>query len=139
MVMMTYAMGAKFTSQYQRSDTEMIADPSPYQLILMLMTGAMDRVARAKGAMEHKVIEEKGLRIGQAISIIGGLRESLDMEKGGELAVNLDSLYDYMQQRLLEANIKNDLSLLDEVSRLMGTIKSGWEEIPPELRIGVAR
>lgn len=133
--MMTYAAGRKFTNQYRQSDTE-VADATPYQLILMLMTGALERIARAKGAIEYQVVEEKGLRISQAISIIGGLRESLDMEKGGELAANLDALYDYMQQRLLEANIKNSIALLDEVSQLLATVKSGWEGIPQEYRIG---
>ncbi|MCY1305876.1 Flagellar secretion chaperone FliS [compost metagenome] len=72
---------------------------------------------------------EKGELIGKALGIVSGLREALDMEKGGELAGNLESLYGYITQRLLEANRNNDATILDEVAGLLREVKSGWDQI----------
>lgn len=93
------------------------------------MQGGLERLAQARGAMEREQIPEKGILIGKAIGIIGGLREALDSERGGELAGNLDRLYEYMIARLVEANTSNDTSLLDEVSALLLEVKSGWDGI----------
>jgi flagellar protein FliS len=73
---------------------------------------------------------QKGGLISQAISIIDGLRNSLDMEAGKEIAVNLDNLYEYCERRLLKANIDNDPAILDEVSSLLHEVKSAWDAIP---------
>lgn len=66
----------------------------------MLMAGALDKIATAKGHMLHENMSEKGRHISWAISIISGLQSSLDMESGGEVSANLDNLYDYMVRRL---------------------------------------
>lgn len=105
-----------------------------HRLVLMLLNGALSNIAVAKGGMEREDISVKGEAIGQAISIISGLRSSLDLNVGGELAENLDSLYDYMERRLLEANLRSDSSVLEEVSGLLHEIKEGWMGIPPEIR-----
>ncbi|WP_054773110.1 flagellar export chaperone FliS [Methylogaea oryzae] len=115
-----------------------VQEASPHRLIHMLMEGFLGRVAAAKGAIERGDIALKGESITKAIAIVGGLDDCLDMEKGGELASNLRALYVYMGERLLDANIKNDVAILDEVSRLMREIKSGWESIPEEFRNGVS-
>lgn len=116
--------------QYQTVNTQAQAvDASPHRLIQMLMEGGLTRIAQARGAMERQQTAFKGEFIGKAIAIIGGLREGLDLQKGGELAANLDSLYQYMISRLLEANVKNDAVLLDEVSGLLRNVKSGWDAI----------
>jgi len=109
-----------------------ISDASPHRLVQMLMEGALDRISTAKGNMQRGEFTEKGRFISSAISIIDGLRSSLDLDKGGEIATNLDDLYDYMNRRLLEANINNDESLLEEVHKLMSEIKSGWDGIASE-------
>jgi flagellar protein FliS len=77
---------------------------------------------------------QKGEIIGQAISIVGGLRSSLDMTAGGEIAANLDSLYEYIERRLLESNLNNDVAILDEVASLLREVKTAWESIPQESR-----
>ena len=105
---------------------------SPHRLILMLLDGALEKISSAKGFMQRKEIANKGSYISWAISIIEGLRLSLDAEKGGEVAANLDNLYEYMGRRLLEANLNDDEKMLDEVSELLNTIKSAWVEIPVE-------
>ena len=71
----------------------------------------------------------KGELISKAIGIIGGLRESLDLQQGGEIAANLDRLYEYMVSRLVEANIGNDVAIIDEVAELLRNVKSGWDAI----------
>ena len=116
--------------QYQSVNTQAQAvDASPHRLIQMLMEGGLTRIAQARGAMERQQTAMKGELIGKAIAIIGGLREGLDLQQGGELAANLDSLYQYMVSRLLEANVKNDAALLDEVAGLLRNVKTGWDAI----------
>ena len=116
--------------QYQTVSTQaQVSDASPHRLIQMLMEGGLSRLAQAKGAMERGQVALKGELLGKAIAIIGGLREGLDLRQGGELAANLDSLYEYMIRRLLEANRSNDIAALDEVSSLLREVKSGWDGI----------
>jgi flagellar protein FliS len=95
----------------------------------MLLEGALGKIAVAKGHMERGEIQPKGAQIGSAISIMEGLKTSLDMEQGGEIARNLEDLYIYMERRLIEANSSNDTSLLDEVSDLLKQIKEAWDAI----------
>lgn len=111
-----------------------VVSATPHRLIQLLMAGAVDKIAIAKGHMQRGNIAEKGRHISWAISIINGLAASLDMEKGGELAANLARLYEYMGTRLLEANLKDKPEYLDEVAVLMNNIKAGWDAIPDEFR-----
>lgn len=116
--------------QYQTVNTQAQAvDASPHRLIQMLMEGGLTRIAQARGAMQREQTALKGELIGKAIGIVGGLREGLDLQQGGELAANLDSLYHYMVSRLLEANAKNEVAPLDEVADLLRNVKSGWDAI----------
>jgi flagellar secretion chaperone FliS len=102
----------------------------PHKLISMLYQGALLAIANAKNGMMRKDIPAKGKAISHAILIIGdGLNASLNKEVGGELALNLASLYDYMNTRLLHANLKNDMAALDEVSGLLLGLKEAWESI----------
>jgi flagellar protein FliS len=110
-----------------------VMEADPHRLIQMLMEGALERISIAKGAMKQNNVALKGERIGSAISIIEGLRASLNMEAGGEISANLESMYEYMTNRLLEANMNDDADILDEVADLMRKIKSGWDEIPNNL------
>ncbi len=102
---------------------------SPHRLVDMLYEGAIERIVQAKGAMEYGQIELKGQKINSAISIVGGLRESLNEDDGGELAYNLDSLYIYIQKILANAHMKNDQALLDEAITLLGDLRSAWKQI----------
>ena len=122
----------KAIRQYQTVDTDAQAlGATPHRLIQMLMEGGLTRIAQARGAIERGWTAEKGELIGKAVGIVGGLRNGLDFEKGGELAQNLDRLYDYMIAKLTEANVHNDLARLDEVATLLREIKSGWDAIAP--------
>lgn len=123
-----YAMSAM--KQYQSVNTNaQLVDATPHRLIQMLMEGGLARLAQAKGAMERNDVALKGTLIGKTIDIVGGLRQGLNLEAGGEVAANLDNLYIYMTTRLVEANRKNDPAVLDEVAGLLREIKSGWDGI----------
>jgi flagellar protein FliS len=111
----------------------------PHQLIQMLLGGALDRIAAAKGQIERGDFAAKGAALGRAISIVAGLRKSLNHEGGGEIATNLELIYDYVERRLLEANRDNNVAVLDEVARLLGNVKAGWDGIPPEVAAAFRR
>ena len=105
---------------------------SPHQLILLLFDGAATAIAVARLHIEQNDVAQRGKHISQAIDIISnGLRVSLDMEAGGQLAEQLSALYDYMCRRLIAANIGNDVVALDEVAHLLDEIHSAWKEIAP--------
>jgi len=99
------------------------------QLVFHMMQGAISRIATARGCMLRNETAAKGEELGRAIGLIDGLRTSLDHDQGGEIAANLEALYDYMMRRLVEANLANDTNMLDEVESLLGEIKSGWESL----------
>mgnify|MGYP001545466076 FL=1 len=120
----------KAVNQYQSADNSSIAYADPHELILRLMNGAMERIAQARGAIERKETRQKGEFIGKAISIIGGLEGCLDHSQQGELSGNLSDLYQYMIIALTEANMSDDIARLNEISDLLLTIKSAWEQIP---------
>lgn len=107
-----------------------VASASPHKLILLLFEGAKAALYAARLGMTNGDIPGKGVAISRAIDIINnGLKASLDIEAGGNLAEQLSALYDYMVDRLLFANLKNETAPLDEVLGLLGQIHSAWEEI----------
>ncbi|HDZ38067.1 MAG TPA: flagellar export chaperone FliS [Marinobacter sp.] len=118
---------------YQRVNTQTsITDADPHKLIQLLYNGALERINMAKARMQAKDYAGKGKLISKAMEIVGGLRSFLDFEKGGDLAVRLEALYDYMERTLFEANAKNDVAKLDEVADLLRSIKGGWDGIREE-------
>ncbi|MBS0485507.1 MAG: flagellar export chaperone FliS [Proteobacteria bacterium] len=118
-------------SAYQRIGVETgIESADPHKLILMLFEGAQEALAKARMHMQHNEIAEKGQMISKAIMIIDhGLKASLDMNAGGDLAVKLQALYDYMAYRLLVANIQNNLEIINEVGKLLSELHGAWQEI----------
>lgn len=107
-----------------------VAAASPHQLIVMLFDGALTAISNAASQMKSSDIAGKGQSISKAISIIdNGLRASLDKTAGGDIADNLDALYEYMSNRLLLANLKNQPEILDEVHGLLKDLKQAWESI----------
>lgn len=107
-----------------------VAAADPHRLILMLFDGTHAALVAARHAMTHGEIAAKGAAISKAIAIIdGGLKASLDVKAGGMLAERLANLYDYMLNRLLAANLRNDVALIDEVSKLLGELRGAWAQI----------
>lgn len=117
--------------QYRQLGIESeVSHATPHRLIQMLFEGALSKLAAAQGALERGDLATKGEALGKAINIIGGLRSSLDISTG-EIAENLDGLYEYMNVRLLEASMQKDPQKIAEVTQLLKTLKSGWDEITP--------
>lgn len=111
-----------------------VATADPHKLISLLYQGALLAISSAKNQMLRQETAAKGKSISHAITIIDeGLKSSLDKNVGGELAQNLSALYEYMNHRLLVANLKNDVAALDEVTRLLADLKGAWEEIRPKV------
>ncbi len=105
---------------------------SPHKLITMLFDGALVAIAMGQKYMQAGDIKNKGESITKAILIIeSGLRASLNKNVGGEIAMNLDALYEYMGRRLLSANIENSQETLDEVHDLLDGLRDAWEQITP--------
>lgn len=107
-----------------------VSTASPHQLIVLLFEGARQAIIVARSGIEAGDVPKKGAAITKAIDIIlNGLRASLNLEEGGNLAQNLYALYDYMARRLLHANLNNDQAALDEVLNLLGEIHGAWISI----------
>jgi flagellar protein FliS len=118
--------------QYRQLGIEsQVSHASPHRLIQLLFEGALGRLAAAQGAIERGDVAAKGELLGKVISIVGGLRSSLDME-AGELSERLDQLYEYINLILLEASRNNDIEKVNEAIQLLKTVKSGWDEIAPQ-------
>jgi flagellar protein FliS len=122
--------------QYQKeANKTQLANAEPYQIIQMLMAGVMDSLAIAKGSVERGDLEVKSSSLSKASSIIVALRSSLDMNVDSEIPDNLNALYEYMGDRLVDASVDKDTNAIEEVSDLFREIKSAWDEIPVEARI----
>ena len=103
-----------------------VSKASSVELIQMLFDGLIESMSAAKGHIQHNNIAEKSKAINRASRIVLGLQGALDFEKGGELAKNLDELYNYVTRRLLHVNARNDLQALEEIYGLMIEIRSAW-------------
>ena len=131
---MNYANNHVAMNKYaQVGNQSTAAFANPHRLIQMLMEGALEKISKAKGFMKNGDIAKKGEHISWAISIIEGLRVSLDHSQGGQISENLESLYVYMNSRLTQANLNNSLEMLEEVAGLLQDIKSGWDAIPQDV------
>ncbi len=106
-----------------------LAVADPHRVIQMLMQGVLERVAQAKGAIERRDYEAKAYAISKAMAIINGLQDSLDLSHG-QVPQDMLALYLYMKDRLTDASTQMDVAALDEVTNLMTTIKSAWDQIP---------
>ena len=108
----------------------------PHELVKLLFEGLTDRIALARSALAKEDREGRAEAVTKAQKILFGLRDSLDFKTGGELATNLDSLYEYSIRRLIKAHAREDDSIFKEVMDLMVMIRDAWKQIPTENRMG---
>ncbi|HEB1799895.1 TPA: flagellar export chaperone FliS [Escherichia albertii] len=120
----------KGTQAYAQIDVESaVMSASQQQLVTMLFDGVLSALVRARLFMQDNNPQGKGASLSKAINIIeNGLRVSLDEESQDELTQNLIALYIYMVRRLLQANLRNDVSAVEEVESLMRNIADAWKE-----------
>lgn len=111
-----------------------VASADPHKLTLMLMQGALDKMAYAKGCIERKDFAGRSEHLSRTTAILLNLRDTLDLNVGGEVADNLFALYDFMVQRLTDANIQNSEEIVDEVIKLLSPIRDAWLQIPEEAK-----
>ncbi|MFH7586149.1 flagellar export chaperone FliS [Oceanimonas smirnovii] len=105
---------------------------SPYRMVQMLLAGALERLARAKSAMEQNQPAQKGELIGSALAIVAELQAALDVDAGGDIAANLDNLYDFAARELMQANSENSVERLESAAGVLREIKAAWDAIPAD-------
>ncbi|MDD3593790.1 MAG: flagellar export chaperone FliS [Candidatus Gastranaerophilales bacterium] len=114
-----------YIKQYKQNS---VLTASPETVLIMLYDGAINFLNRAKVSMDNREIEETHNNIVKAQRIITEFMNTLDMKNGGEVAENLFRLYDYLSHRLIQANVKKDSSMLDEVIAHLRELKQTWEQ-----------
>jgi len=127
---MTNAYMRQASAMYQQTRAEgRVEGADPHQLIAMLLDGAIERIAQARVHLRRGDVPAKGAVVTKAVAIVGELRASLNHEAGGSVAQRLDSLYDYVNRRLLVAQLNNDDEALAECARLLEPVRDGWNGI----------
>ena len=120
--------------KFKQVKVSSVSEMTPYEQVKLVFSNITGKLSAAKLLIERRDFEKKGLLISDCITLLGALQQILDFEQGKEISTNLDSLYDYCQKLLLDANLHNDIKIIDEVLSIITEIKSGWESIPPEQR-----
>jgi len=118
-------------AQYQQLDLEAkVASANPRKLVSLLFNRAAVRLAAARGAMERKDVSARTNELNGVIEILAALDAALDIKNGGQLAQNLQDLYNYMELQIVQANRQSDPALVEEVQRLLGELQSAWDTMP---------
>ncbi|HEU4621261.1 MAG TPA: flagellar export chaperone FliS [Burkholderiaceae bacterium] len=128
-----FARYASPAQVYRQVDVDTsVESADPHRLIVLLFDGALSAIGRARLSMRAGDLAGKGTALSKAIQIVTeGLSASLDTSVGGELALNLRDLYDYIARRLAHANRHNDEAMLDEAIRLLSELREAWMDIRP--------
>lgn len=114
--------------------TEPVDEITPYRVITMLLDGALERVDQAIISLDEGDLDEANALVAKTIAIVGGLRESLNTAQGGELANNLDLLYEYIVGQLQVIDDYDEpVIILDEVRKLLTEVHLGWVEIESQV------
>ena len=112
--------------QYQKTA---VTTASREKILLMLYEGAIRFTRQAKEAMKENRVADKGKYISKATAILSELMATLDFKTGGDLAVDLENLYVFMIDKLIEGNIQNEIECLDHVEKLLNTLYVAWKDV----------
>jgi flagellar secretion chaperone FliS len=112
---------------YQQYQNNSVNTASPGELTLMLYNGCLKFINLAKKAIEDKNIEVKNTNIQKAQNIVSELMVTLNMD--AEVSKNMLSLYDYLNRRLMEANVQSDVSILNEVEEFVVDFRDTWKQV----------
>ena len=126
---MTYGPLRQPSALYQQNSVAGVESADAHQLVGLLLDGAMDRIAQARGHLQHGNVAAKGSCISKAVAIIGALRDSLDHAVDPAFSQRLESLYEYVTRRLLYAQLHDHVAALDEAARLLAPVREGWQGI----------
>ncbi len=113
-----------------------VAAADPHRLIVMLLDGALERIAGARGAIKHGQLDMQAGLVHRAVAILDELRSSLNLDAGGEIAANLGALYEYGAKQLMKGSLENRVEPLEEVARLLGEVRAAWIAMPMAARRG---
>ena len=114
-----------------------VTTADPHQLVSLLFDALIQSLGVAKVAIKNGNVPAKGASITKAVRILEeGLKAGLDMQKGGEIALTLRSLYDYCIYRVTDANLHNDVEILDEVIAALAPVSDGWKQIRSQVVSG---
>ena len=131
---MTYVADSPVARNYRQLGIQHdIETASPHRLIQMLMERVLTKVELARRNLLEERMAEKGRLIGDAINIVNGLQASLNHKADEKMSANFDALYAYMMRRLLEANLRDEVEILDEVSGLLQELKEAWDAIAEQV------
>jgi len=127
------SVSQRSASAYHRVGVETaVSQADPHQLVGLLFDRLLQAIAVARGAMRQSQVAIKGENISKAIRIIDeGLKSSLNLQQGGDIATNLNGLYGYCLARLAYANLQNDEKALDDVIGVIEPIADGWKKMVP--------
>ncbi len=127
-------MNARTSAQHYRQTavSSAVLDANPHRLVSLMLAGIRERLRLANACIEIGDLPRKGQAISEASLIISELDGSLDHAAGGEIADGLAALYDYSQRRLTEANLNNDVAVVQEVDGLIADIEAAWQQIDPD-------
>lgn len=121
--MIAYSRGAAAYRQVEAQSR------SPLELVVMLYDGALARLTEAGAAHARGDLRSRGTAVTKALAIISALQETLNVQSGGSVAIELDRLYTYASQRLLDVTLKQDVSGIQEVHRLLAQLREAWHQI----------
>jgi flagellar protein FliS len=120
------SQGARARDAYRQTELQ---SRTPLELVAMLYDGAIRFTSQARQAVERRDIPARRDAVSRAIAIVSELQSTLDVERGGDVAVSLDRLYAFVIERLLAASFKQDSGPLDEALQVLNTLREGWTTI----------
>jgi flagellar protein FliS len=116
-------LSARGISSYRQTE---IQSRTPLELVVMLYDGALRFTADAREAIERRDIRSRQHNVSRALAIVSELQSTLDMESGGDVAAQLDRLYGFVRDRLVDASVKQDVKPIDEARNVLTTLREGW-------------